>query len=190
MKQITYATLFCAFALVFNSCGKKAETDSKEVAEETNEAKFDDSNIEKDTEFATDVADASMLEVKLGELAVSQGTLADVKTFAQTMIDDHKKANEELMAAAQAKNITLPASLSEKSQKTYDDLAGKKGLDFDKAYADQMVDDHKKVVEKFKDEAEKGNDADLKAWAAGKVAALEHHLQMAETLKETVKNAK
>ena len=103
------------------------------------------------------------------------------------MIDDHSKANEELSALAQSKNITLPTSLSDKHQKKYDDLAKKSGSDFDKEYTDLMVKDHKDVVDMFKKAADKCNDAELKGWAAGKISALEHHLSMAENVKEQVK---
>lgn len=186
-------TAFGAIALcvIFASCGSKSETtDTKEVAEDTNEAKFDDSKIEKDTEFAVAAADGGMLEVELGKLAQTNGSSAEVKSFAQMMIDDHSKANEELMALAQQKNITLPTSLSEDKQKKYDDLAKKTGKDFDDAYTDFMVKDHKDDIDSFKKEADKGNDADLKAWAAGKVSVLEHHLEMAQNAEKAVDKAK
>jgi putative membrane protein len=53
-----------------------------------------------------------------------------------------------------------------------------------------MVKDHKDAVDKFKKQAEKGEDADLKSWAAGKVAALEHHLEMAKAAEKTVDEIK
>ena len=100
-----------------------------------------------------------------------------VKQHAQMMVDDHGKANSELKSLAATKNIMLPDSMNEDHKKHYQELSEKKGKDFDKAYTDLMVDDHKKDLDKFKDEAEKGTDADLKAWAAGKVPVLEQHLQ-------------
>lgn len=175
------------------ACGNKntAETeDTKEAAEEQNEQKFDDTKVEGDTEFAVAAADGGMLEVQLGQLAQANGSSAEVKTFAKMMVDDHSKANDELKAAAAQKNITLPASLGEKNQKKYDDLAGKTGEDFDKAYIDFMVDDHQEDIDAFKKQAENGNDADLKAWAAGKVPTLQHHLDAAKTAQDALKNKK
>ena len=66
------------------------------------------------------------------------------------MVKDHSKANEELKAAATAKNITLPAAVSDKCQKKVAELSEKKGADFDKAYADLMVSDHKEDIDEFK----------------------------------------
>ena len=110
-----------------------------------------------------------MMEVKLGQLAQTNGVAADIKDLGKMMETDHSKANEELKVLAAKKNITLPATLSDKCQKKYDDMAAKKGSEFDKAYASCMVDDHKKDIDKFQKEADNGKDDDLKAWANGKL---------------------
>lgn len=188
MKAIAPLLLFLFVTLFLcSSCSKNKPDDSKEMAEEQNEEKFDTTKLEDDTEFAVSAADAGMLEVQVGTLALTKATNSIVKEFAQTMINDHTKANDELKAITQSKNITLPTSLSDKHQKTYSDLAEKSGSDFDKEYTDLMVKDHKDVVDMFKKAADKCNDAELKAWAAGKISALEHHLSMAENIQEQVK---
>ena len=111
-----------------------------------------------------------------------------MKEFAQTMIDDHSKANEELKTLAQSKNITLPTTLSEENQEHYNDIAEKSGAEFDQAYCDFMVKDHKDDLDKFKKAADKAEDPDLKSWAAGKVPVLEHHLSMAEGMEKAVES--
>lgn len=183
--------ILLAGAVSFTACETKNKTeDSKEVAEEQNEEKFEDTDIENDTEFAVAVADAGMLEVQLSKLAVERSATPAVKQFAQTMIDEHTKANTELATLAAQKNISLPTVLSDKSQKKYNDLLEKSGKDFDDAYTDCMVKNHKDAVDSFKKQADKGDDADLKSWAAGKVATLEHHLDMAKTTEKTVDEIK
>ncbi len=188
MKKIKTSSLLfaaCFFALV--SCATKTDQDdSKEVAEEQNEAKFDDTNLDDDTEFAVAAADGSMLEVQLGQLALTKASSPKVKEFAQSMVDDHSKANEELKSLAQTKNITLPSTISEEKQKDYDKLAEKSGADFDKAYSEFMVKDHKDDVDQFKKAAEKCEDAEIKSWAAEKLPVLENHLSMAESLEDAV----
>jgi len=186
-KVKTSSLLFaaCFFALV--SCGTKTDQeDSKEVAEEQNEAKFDDTKLDDDTEFAVAAADGSMFEVQLAQLALTKASSPKVKEFAQSMVDDHTKANEELKTLAQTKNITLPSTISEEKQKDYDKLAEKSGADFDKAYSEFMVKDHKDDVDQFKKAAEKCEDAEIKSWAAEKLPVLESHLSMAESLEDAV----
>ncbi len=60
------------------------------------------------------------------------------------------------------------------------DLTAKTGKEFDKEYMNMMVDDHKEDIDAFEKAAEKGNDADLKAFAAKTIPTLKQHLEMAE----------
>src|SRR5215212_2207490 len=54
----------------------------------------------QDHEFLMDVGMDGLMEVELGRLAAQQGTSDAVKQFGQRMVDDHSKANEELMTLA------------------------------------------------------------------------------------------
>jgi len=183
MKNILFLIVsFCLFT--FASCTKNTKDDSKEVAEDQNENKFENAALEDGSEFAVSAADAGMMEVELATLALSKASSTKVKEFAQTMLDDHTKANEELKALALKKNITLPTTLSDKHQKKYNEMSEKTGSDFDKEYCDLMVKDHKDVVDMFKKAGDNAKDPDLKAWASEKLPTLEHHLTMAERMKE------
>jgi putative membrane protein len=192
IKTNKFLTLtLLAGAFMFAACAQKDKPeDATEVAEEQNEAKFEDSEIQNDTEWAVEVADMGMCEVELSKLALERATIPAVKQFAQTMIDEHSKANDELKGAAAQKNISLPTTLGDKHQKKLTDLREKTGKDFDEAYTDLMVETHKAAVDKFKKQADKGEDAELKSWAAGKVATLEHHLEMAKALEKTIDESK
>ncbi|NIJ55826.1 DUF4142 domain-containing protein [Dyadobacter arcticus] len=187
MKKITLSTLALAAMMAFSSCNNNKAEDSKEVAEEQNEETLDETKLEDDSEFAVAAADGGMMEVKLGELAQSNAASADVKKFGETMSKEHGKANDELKALAGKKSITLPMALSDARQKDYDDLAAKKGEEFDKAYISFMVDDHKKDISEFEEAAKDAKDADVKTWAAGKVPTLKHHLEMAEAIHDAKK---
>jgi putative membrane protein len=188
MKR-TCIYLLLAGSITLASCGNN-EDDSKKIAKDENKEKFDSTSIEEDTKFAVAAADGGMMEVELGKLALTNASSAKVKEFAQMMVDDHGKANAELKALAQTKNISIPSSLSNKKQDKYNDLAKMKGVDFDKAYTSFMVDDHKEDIEAFRKEAEKGNDMELKNWASTKLPILEHHLMMAQSADSTVRKNK
>jgi putative membrane protein len=187
MKRIIFSALVLAGLFSFSACSSNKSDDSKEVAEEQNEQKLDETIVEDDSEFAVDAADGGLMEVKLGELAQTNASSQKVKDFASTLVKDHGKANEELKTLAQGKNITLPMSLGEESQKHYDDLAKKTGKDFDKAYVAFMVDDHEEDIKEFEKAAKDCKDADFRAWAATKVPALQHHLGLAKALKDATK---
>lgn len=142
---------------------------------------------ERDKKFITLAAEGGLLEVQLGKHASQNGESAKVRDLGKMMASDHQKANEELMALAKRKNVTVPSNLSDKKQKDIKDLKEKKGRDFDEAYSKFMVKDHKEDIALFKEQAEKGDDADLKAWASKILPKLEHHKKMADDTCEALK---
>jgi putative membrane protein len=187
-KLIRNMTVAAALVFGFASCDTKKADDSKEVAEEQNDDNIEDKDVKKDSDFAVEVMDGGLLEVQASNLALTKGTSPEVKKYAQMMVDDHTKASNELKSVAASKNITLPDVMSEKCQKKFYDLDQKeKGEDFDKEYIDLMVKDHKDMIDKFEDQAEDGNDAELKTWASGKLEVLRHHLNEAQRIQDALK---
>ncbi len=137
-------------------------------------------------EFMTTAAQGGMAEVKLGELASTKAQNAEVKAFAQKMVTDHGKANAELKDLAKKKNFTLPTDVSEDQKETYDELAKLSGAEFDKEYVKTMVDDHEKDVDAFQEQADDGDDADTKAFAAKTLPTLKSHLEMIKKIDDKV----
>jgi putative membrane protein len=66
-------------------------------------------------------------------------------------------------------------------------LKSKKGAEFDKAYIEMMLDDHKEDIEQFSDEASKGTDADVKAFATKTLPVLNKHLEHVKSIDATIK---
>ena len=186
MNRAFISFSIASLLIVFIGCGEKHD-DSKKAAEEFNESKFENTGLEDDMEFVIAAADGGMFEVQAGELAKAKGMTQEIKDLGQQMAADHSKANEELKLLAAKKNITLPATLGEDHQKHINELTEKSGIDFDKAYADMMVKDHKKDIKEFEDEADHGKDEEIKNWASGKLQVLRQHLEMAENTQKNLK---
>ncbi len=132
-----------------------------------------------DEAFVMKVAKGGMAEVELGKLAVEKASSGAVKQFGQRMVDDHSKANEELKALAQSKNISLSPEIGPDEKALRDRLMKLSGAAFDQAYMKAMVSDHVKDVNEFRIESKSGKDPDVKAWAAKTLPTLEEHLKMA-----------
>jgi putative membrane protein len=187
MKTYIYLPfLSVAAILIIAACGPRPQ-DSSEQALAANTAQRTQPDLQADNEFAVAAAEGGLLEVALGKLAQTQGMTPEIKELGKSMELDHSKANEELTEIAAQKKIILPGTLSDKNQKILNELSKKSGADFDKAYADLMVADHKEDIDLFRKESEKGNDADLKAWSLAKLPILALHLEMAKVAKELLK---
>ncbi len=132
-----------------------------------------------DASFLKNAAAGGAAEVELGNLARDRATDPDIKQFAQKMVDDHSKANEELKALAQKKGVTAPASPDPKSRKEMDRLSKLSGSEFDRAYAKLMLSDHEKDVSEFMKESTGAQDPDVKDFAARTLPTLQDHLRMA-----------
>jgi putative membrane protein len=102
------------------------------------------------------------------------------------MEQDHSAANQKLMTILAAKGVPVPEKFDEKHRKTLDKLSKMRGGEFDRAYMRDMVEDHDKDVKKFRQEAEHGNDADLKAFAQQTLPTLEQHQKMAHDISKSL----
>jgi len=140
-----------------------------------------------DHTFAAKAAQGGMAEVQLGNLAKDKASSPDVKSFAERMVTDHGKANDELKDIASKKGITLATTMDSKSQATYDRLSKLSGAEFDRAYMKSMVADHRMDVNEFKKESERGTDPELKQFATKTLPTLEEHLRMAESTEAKVR---
>jgi putative membrane protein len=191
MKKMTIALAILLATGGMYACNDTASNkDAVEKADSANEQKEDAQSTavkEDDSEFMTFAADAGMTEVEAGKTAETKATDPKVKQFAADMIKDHTAAGNDLKSLAATKNVTLPSAISEEHQKALSDVGAKTGKDFDKAYIDQMVTDHQKVVDKFDDASKNAKDPDVKAFAAKTLPTLQAHLEHAKMLQDAMK---
>jgi len=143
----------------------------------------------KDYKFVSAATQGGNMEVTLGQIAVQKASEQSIREFGQRMVTDHTKANIELKELISQKGATLPDLSSKMDDMTRDHLNGLSGKDFDKAYIKQMVKDHKKDVKEFQKQADKGDDADLKAWVTKTLPILQEHLRLAENIETSLNGA-
>lgn len=101
---------------------------------------------------------ANQQEVKLGKLAQQKAVSPQVKEFAHHMVTAHTQADQDLMAYAKSKNMSLdePKPMNEAEQKVMQaneaqaaELNALQGQAFDAAYLSAMVGDHDMVLGKL-----------------------------------------
>jgi putative membrane protein len=142
-----------------------------------------------DRDFINKAAQGGMMEVAAGKLAAQRAIDPAVKSFGQKMVSDHSAANDLLKSLAAAKNLPLPESVSEQDHSALGKLEGLNGAEFDKTYSQMMVKDHVTDISDFEKEAQKGEDPDVKTFAAQTLPTLRHHLMMANQLNAAQKKS-
>ena len=143
-----------------------------------------------DRRFMEKVARDCMAEVQMGQLAKDRGLREEVKEFANRMVTDHSAVNDALQSLAAAKGVALPSQIARKDQRAMDKLGRALGPDFDRAYMGHIVSDHAKDVAAFRREAENGKDADVRNFAASKIATLEDHMRAARVTRDIVQGTR
>lgn len=139
-----------------------------------------------DTGFVMKAANGGMMEVQLGNYAQQNAASQRVKDFGSMMVRDHSKANDELKSIVSNKGVTLPTTVMGEEMEDMNKLMKKTGKDFDKAYMDMMVEDHKKDINEFEKAANNVMDADVKAWASKTLPVLRIHLDSAQAINKAV----
>ena len=141
-----------------------------------------------DRKFVETAAKDGLAEVELGQLASQRAQSPEVKQFAQRMVQDHGKANDQLKQLASSKGVDMPTQTDKSHQRKMEKLQKLQGAAFDKQYMDDMVKDHKQDVKEFQKQAKSAKDADVKNFAAQTAPTLQEHLQMAEAAQKTAKS--
>ena len=136
-----------------------------------------------DRKAITDMGMSNMAEVEMGKLAQSKSQNAEVKAFAQKMVDDHGKALGEVQTLAKSKGVTLPTELDAKHKAMSAKLEKLSGDAFDKAYIKQGgLGAHKETLAKLQKASKGAKDADVKGQVDKMIPVVQEHLKHAEQL--------
>lgn len=199
VSRLKVATLAVA-AMAMAACGKKdngaadttaasstmtADT-STMAASSTSTGAWTDANI-----FAL-LDEANAADSSEGAIAATKGTSAAVRNFGKQMVADHHKMRAQGEALAKKLKVTPtpPADDNTMSdaQKEMDNLnSTAKGKDFDKAYIDGQVDDHKKVLDLAVKAMGQAQSTELKNLIQKATPTVQSHLDKAESIQKTLK---
>lgn len=130
----------------------------------------------KDRMFLRRATEAGIADVKFSQLALEKSLSDDVKSFAQKMIDDHARLNENLARVADQMGFTLPKQMNKTNEAEYSKLQALTGSDFDTAYLALMVKDHHRAMRIFRLESNTVNDPSLREAVADGEHIIHGHL--------------
>lgn len=136
-----------------------------------------------DRKVLEDLGEANLAEIAAAKLALEKSQNAQVRAYAQRMIDEHGKAHAELRALAQAKGFELPAEPAVRHRAKSKMMEALSGDIFDRTYIKQSGRrDHRTTHEKLKDNLDKIKDPDVKALAVKMRPIVEQHLIAADEM--------
>ncbi len=135
-----------------------------------------------DETFVKKAASGGMHEVELAKIVKDKAADPAVKAFAEKMIADHTKANEELKVAAKSAGIAVPEAMMEKELKETNRFKEMAGTGLDREYVKHMVKDHEEDIALFTAASKSLKNADLKAFATKSLPTLKEHLEMVKAL--------
>ena len=137
----------------------------------------------REDNFVTDVIKDNKKEIAWLNAGIKYGNSSELKSDARSMLKDHEKMGQEMMDYANQKSYTV----GEVDTVNVVDINDKSGKDWDRAWADKMVDAHQKLVDKFEDFQDKAKDAELKNKITNTIPTLRAHLDMARQLRDKLK---
>jgi putative membrane protein len=125
-------------------------------------------DVRSDPEFVHDIAMKNLAEIELSRLALQRAVNPDVKSFAQMMVDDHSAAGSKLRSVVPPDAIGWPDRLDDKHSEVVAELSAKRGAEFDREYAEAMVESHQNLAAKLESRLDVQSLADWKTAAAAR----------------------
>ena len=144
-----------------------------------------------DAEIAAVLGNVNQGEVDQAQLAIAKSKSADVRKFAQHMATDHRDMIRKDKALLARIHVTPSDNVVSNQIKTdgheeLTTLQGDTGRDFDRAYMDAQVKGHHHALKLIDQMLPNVENSDLKTAIEGARGKVEHHLQEAERIQQTV----
>lgn len=124
-----------------------------------------------------------LYEVQSSQLVLETTQNADIRRFAQMMVEHHTKTTQDAAAAAMRAGLTPPTPMLDAPKMAMlNALRMYDGVERDRLYLTQQMMAHKEALGLMKTYAETGETPELKAAAQATVAIVQSHLTMVERL--------
>lgn len=132
--------------------------------------------------FLKDAIEGDYSEATLGKLIHAKGTSAEVRNFGAMLAHDHGAALPKAQAVAAREHLHIRATMAPEARDELYRLKRLSGAKFDREVARYMVEDHKKDIAEFKEQARTGDKATA-ALASATIPVLQKHLDTAEAIR-------
>lgn len=144
-----------------------------------------------DREIVGALTAANAAEIELSQLALDSAQNADVKSFAQMMVTDHRALNEQVHSTSTQLDLMSTAgeraeNLAESAGDDADDLRDAGSAEFDRAYMEHMVSSHEQTLQVIDRAAQATNTRQLDQLLTDARTKVQQHLERARQLQRTL----
>jgi len=124
--------------------------------------------------------EADQKEIQAGRIAQKNGTSKAVKDYGKMLVKDHTAADDQIAAVAQKENVDLVAATPAPGPNDMGTMAS--GPDFDKKFAQEMLDDHRKAIAALTAARDSSADPQLRKLLTDMLPTLEKHAAAAQKI--------
>ncbi len=132
----------------------------------------------QDKKFLMDASEGGLFEMTASRIALQKSKNPDIRAFAQKMIDDHTKLDQDMMPFDQAMMVTPATRLKPAHQDEARRLKSESGDKFNMEYVKAMDAAHHKDRGDFRTERDTTSNADLKATVAHGYDVIKEHTDL------------
>ena len=133
-------------------------------------------------EFLMQAQQGANSEIMLGRLAAERARSPGVREFGETLVSDHRQAREDVRALGSRFGLRPNRDPGAEALEERDRLTAMRGRAFDREFIRYMIDDHRKDIAEFRDEAREGH-GPVSDLARRQLPTLRKHLDMALALR-------
>ena len=142
-----------------------------------------------DALFAREASLGGMAEVDAARLAARKARNPAVKDFANMMVTDHAKANDQLSAAVSANALRTSMTPDKDHKVMLDQLEKTSGEAFDVLYIRGQVAEHQKAAQLYEWVIDNGEDPRLTRYAMDTLPVVMRHLELAKGIQSQLTGA-
>lgn len=165
-----------------NTTGTTADSTAAANADTSKKTSQSDNKAEQD--FINYAVPANTKEIVWLKAGIKDGHNKELRNHAKMMLKDHLKLDSTVSAyLGNHKDLTIPSVDTTNAVNIND----KKGADWDKAWADKMVDDHSGLLDKLQRSSSDVKDTELLSIVNGTIPVVQSHLSMAKELQGKLK---
>jgi putative membrane protein len=129
-------------------------------------------------------AAVDMTTTHIGKMAEDRATADGVKNLGKKLAQDHTGDYNKLCEFAAKTGESVPKAIDKQHDREIAALDKSKGKAFDRAFLAHEATAHEKLIKAFKQEAEHGNDPNIKAYANKALPVIESRLHDVQDLRK------